>query len=447
MRGPIVIIGAGVAGLTLAHQLVEQGAEVVLVEKEHQVGGLARNFIYRNIVFDIGPHRFHTDDPEVDSYIRRVLGENILTIDRNSKVWFYGRYHMWPLRLGTIFRLPLMIMALGSLDIFRIRSPQMQTFRDFVVSRYGRTLYEHFFRNYTIKFIGYEPSELHADWGRVGLDRAIIDKRYQVWSLSKILISLFSTPKAPMQFLYPKKGGIAAFCQAQREYIEQRGCKVLTGLTVTRIRREGNRAVEVTLSDDRQVSLSHLVWSAPITELYNLCYGDSLDLEYLSSVIYNVVIDHPPLQDFQWCYFGTDDILFNRVSIPLHFSPYNVPETGHGICVELSTKMGNFMWKNPQFKIDRIIQHLIASQLVLDEREILDIFPEKVEHTYPIYKVNYRAELKKGMDRLQKISNLHLLGRCGAFWYNNMDHSIKMALEMAKGGLDAPRRIEIKSIF
>jgi len=447
MGSPIVIIGAGVAGLTLAHQLVEQGADVLLVEKEHQVGGLARNFIYRNIVFDIGPHRFHTDDPEVDAYIRRVLGENILTINRNSKVWFYGRYHAWPLRAGTIFRLPLRIMARGSLDIFRIRSPQMHTFRDFVVSRYGRTLYEHFFRNYTIKFIGYEPSELHADWGRVGLDRAVIDKRYQVWSLSKVLISLFSAPKAPMQFLYPKKGGVAAFCQAQREHIEQRGGNVLTGLTVSNIRLEGNRAVEATLSDGRSVPLSHLVWSAPITELYRLCYGDSLDLEYLSSVIYNVIIDHTPLQDFQWCYFGTDDILFNRVSIPLHFSPYNVPEKGHGICVELSTKMGNFMWKNPQFKIDRIIQHLIAGRLVLDEREILDIFPEKIEYTYPIYKVNYREELKKGMGRLQQISNLHLLGRCGAFWYNNMDHSIAMALEMAKKGLEDPRRIEATTIF
>jgi len=201
------------------------------------------------------------------------------------------------------------------------------------------------------------------------------------------------------------------------------------------------------LSNGQKLALSYLVWSAPITQIYRICYNDTLDLEYLSSIVYNVIIDHPPLQDFQWCYLGTDDILFNRVSIPLHFSPYNAPENGHGICVELSTKVGNYMWKNPHFKIDRIIQHLIASRLVLDEREILDIFPEKVEHTYPIYKVNYRAELQKGMNRLHKISNLHLLGRCGAFWYNNMDHSIKMALEMTRQGLDAPRRIEVGAIF
>jgi len=447
MKAPVVIVGAGIAGLTLAHRLVEQGAEVILVEKEGDVGGLARSFAYHGIVFDIGPHRFHTDDPEVDTYIRGVLGENNLTIDRNSKVWFYGRYHAWPLRLGTVFRLPPGIMARGALDIIRISSPQTKTFKDFVVSRYGRTLYEHFFRNYTIKFIGYEPSEIHSDWGRVGLDRAVIDKRYQVWSLTKILFSLFSASKAPMQFLYPKKGGIAAFCRTQRERIEAAGGKVLTGMTVTHIHREGNRAMELRLSNGQNLPLSHLVWSAPITELYRMCYEDSLDLEYLSSVVYNVIIDHPPLQDFQWCYFGTDDILFNRVSIPLHFSPYNAPEKGHGICVELSTKMGNYVWKNPQFKIDRIIQHLVSSRLVLDEREILDIFPEKVEHTYPIYKANYRAELKKGIDRLQGISNLHLLGRCGVFWYNNMDHSIKMALEMAGQGLDSPRRIEVRSIF
>ncbi len=56
---------------------------------------------------------------------------------------------------------------------------------------------------------------------------------------------------------------------------------------------------------------------------------------------------------------------------------------------------------------------------------------ERVPFTYPIYKLNYMQELTRNLRELGRYSNLLLAGRCGRFWYNNMDHSIGQGLTMA----------------
>ncbi|MEQ1729307.1 MAG: FAD-dependent oxidoreductase, partial [Vicinamibacterales bacterium] len=58
----ITIVGAGVAGLTIGHQLRQQ-YQVTVVERNDVVGGLARTWHYGDFHFDVGPHRFHTENP------------------------------------------------------------------------------------------------------------------------------------------------------------------------------------------------------------------------------------------------------------------------------------------------------------------------------------------------------------------------------------------------
>ena len=63
---PIIIIGAGPAGLTAAHGLIEKGLKPVVLEKADRVGGMARTEIYKGYRFDIGGHRFFTEFPEIE---------------------------------------------------------------------------------------------------------------------------------------------------------------------------------------------------------------------------------------------------------------------------------------------------------------------------------------------------------------------------------------------
>ncbi len=57
--GQTLIVGAGIAGLTIGYELAKKGQKVIIVEKEIRPGGLAKSFRYNGFTFDIGPHRFY----------------------------------------------------------------------------------------------------------------------------------------------------------------------------------------------------------------------------------------------------------------------------------------------------------------------------------------------------------------------------------------------------
>ena len=96
-NSPVVIVGGGISGLSIAWMLAESGVKTVVIEKEERLGGLARSFTYGDFTFDIGPHRFHTYIPEVERFIRDVLDSDALEINRCSKLQFRGRFYPWPL--------------------------------------------------------------------------------------------------------------------------------------------------------------------------------------------------------------------------------------------------------------------------------------------------------------------------------------------------------------
>ena len=77
--------------------------------------------------------------------------------------------------------------------------------------------------------------------------------------------------------------------------------------------------------------------------------------------------------------------------------------------------------------------------------DIERVHVERVPYTYPIYKLNYMQELTRNLRELGQYSNLLLAGRCGRFWYNNMDHSIGQGLTMADKVLRGEVLAEIDS--
>ena len=111
-----VIVGAGAAGLTLAYHLCKAGLPVTVLEKESEVGGLARSFHYDDWHFDIGPHRFYSANPMVKKFLAEVLADDFIEISRSSAVHFMGHYHEWPLRLETLRKLPPTVALRAGLE-------------------------------------------------------------------------------------------------------------------------------------------------------------------------------------------------------------------------------------------------------------------------------------------------------------------------------------------
>src|ERR1700704_5409072 len=97
-HAPVIVIGAGPAGLTAALQLAELGVPVVVVEANQRVGGLAQTVEYKGFRFDIGGHRFFTKVTAVSDLWRSMLGADFLKRPRLSRIFFDGKFFDYPLK-------------------------------------------------------------------------------------------------------------------------------------------------------------------------------------------------------------------------------------------------------------------------------------------------------------------------------------------------------------
>jgi protoporphyrinogen oxidase len=442
----VVIVGAGVAGLTLAYKLLEGGISypVVVVEKEDRVGGLARSFTYNNekgtFTFDIGPHRFHSDDQAVLDFVLEILEDDYIEIGRSSSVWMYDRYHDWPLKINSVFKLPFWLMLKSTIDLLRPRKAKTESFEDFIIEKYGKTLYLVFFKPYTQKFVKFTCSQMHADWAKAGINRAVIDKRVKANNLLDIVRSTLIPKPVKTKFIYPRSGGNDVFCRYLEQRIKRLGGRILLSSTVTAINVTNNVIESVVVNDSEEIKTKHLFWSATIPALLKLLgIDDSLPrLEYLSLVLANYLIDAPPEQTFQWCYFGTDKAPVSRIAIPSMFNPALAPQGKSGLCVELTCVEGDGLWNYPE-RMDVVIEEfLIKAKLVARYNDFIDVKFERIPNAYPIYTLNYPRKLNLVIQSLRNFKNLLNFGRTGSFWYNNQDHSIAQAMEIAKYYLRNP---------
>jgi UDP-galactopyranose mutase len=162
-----LIIGAGFAGSVLAERLAtEDDAKVLVVEKRNHIAGNAYDYYNDDgiLIHKYGPHIFHTNSERVFNYLSRFTAwrpyeHRVLTsVD--------GQLVPMPINADTLNKLYGLSLNCLQVDDFLSKvaeeCPEIKTSEDVVVSRVGRDLYNKFFRNYTRKQWGLDPSELDA---------------------------------------------------------------------------------------------------------------------------------------------------------------------------------------------------------------------------------------------------------------------------------------------
>ena len=431
-KKPVVIVGAGVSGLSLACLLQKLGIHCVLVEKEERVGGLARSFTYDDFTFDIGPHRFHTNVKSVDSFVRDNLGTAALEITRNSQVQFLGHRYLWPLSPGLMLLRfpPRLILSIGwdLLTLYKKRDPI--SFRDQIENMYGPTLYRHFFEGYSSKFLGITPELTDVDWATTGVDRAIIDQRLKVHSLWQLAFAALLPSRGPETiFLYPRDG-CGQFTDLLAEEFTAAGGELLTGCEIEGLGASSTQVTEIEVAG-RTIKPELLVWTGTIHSLASHLELPPPPLDYLALVCYNMMLTEGEHFDFQWCYHGAADVFFSRVSVPANFSPHITPTGKRSFCVEVPCREDDALYHEPERQLDRVLADMKRERLLKTDSEVLDVRCERLPWAYPIYKLGYRRDLEALDSQTAPFENLIMAGRLGKFWYNNMDHCIEASIALA----------------
>src|SRR3990170_5498804 len=168
MNDPIVVVGAGPAGLTAAYELTKRGVRPLVFDGDTQVGGLAKTVVYKKFRFDIGGHRFFTKATAVRELWHELLGKDLLQRPRLSRIYYRGRFFDYPLKaVNVVTNLGLItsVVVLASYARARISPihPEV-SLEDWICNRFGRRLFNMFFKSYTEKVWGIPCSQIGAQW-------------------------------------------------------------------------------------------------------------------------------------------------------------------------------------------------------------------------------------------------------------------------------------------
>ena len=243
MKVDVLVVGAGFSGSVVAEQLAGQGWEVLVIDKRDHIGGNAHDRLDEHgvLIHPYGPHIFHTNSARIFDYLsrftewrpyeHRVLakaGEQLVPI---------------PINIDTVNRLYGLDLDEGTIEAFfdEVREPRhpIRTSEDVVISAVGRDLYETFFRGYTRKQWGLDPSELSASVAARIPTRTNRDDRYFTDTFQAI----------------PRDGYTALFSKL----LDQPGIRVELGVDFFEMR-------------DR-VRATHIVYTGPVDAYYAQCYG------------------------------------------------------------------------------------------------------------------------------------------------------------------------------
>jgi protoporphyrinogen oxidase len=442
-RDPVVVIGAGPAGLTAAYELVRQGYQPIVVEKAGQVGGLARTEIYRGYRFDIGGHRFYTKIREVQQLWEEVLGDDLLKVSRQSHIYYRGRFFSYPLdffdtlsNLGFIESARAVLSYLGS----KIRPyPEEDTFEQWVCNRFGRRLYQMFFQTYTEKVWGMPCSAIQADWAAqrirgLSLGKAVFHAVFGANHQVKTLVEAFDYPRL----------GSGMMWQRFQENIERRGGQVWLGAEVVRLERQADLIVAVIARQDGQehrLAARRVISSMPLGDLFARLdpplpaevLQAGRGLRYRDFILVGLIVDREKLFPDHWIYVHSPEVNVGRIQNFKNWSAAMSPDpckTHLGL--EYFCNQGDTLWQMSDADLIALATRELAHLKLADAVEVEDGVVIRQPRAYPIYDASYRARLDVLRGYLGTIGNLHTIGRNGMHHYNNQDHSMLAGLLAAR---------------
>lgn len=443
----VIIIGGGPAGLTAAYKLSKNGRKFVLLEKDQKVGGLSKTINYKNYLFDIGGHRFFTKINAVEEMWREVLGEDFLHCRRISRIYYKKKFFYYPLRpLNTLSGLGLrdsILIFLSYLYSHLFPYKKEDTFDKWISNRFGRRLYDTFFKTYTQKVWGMPCDEIGAEWASqrikdlslFNLIRNSFIKQNMNRDRQAVIKTLIDS------FNYPRFGP-GMMWEAVHNIIKNKGAQIYLGACVKEIfwDKDKKKINAVRTDFNGENILFHgtdFISSMPIRELIQklrpsvpeeVLYAAN-NLNYRDFITVTLIINKNDLFPDNWIYIHDPDVKVGRVQNFKNWSRYMVPyaeKTCLGLeyfCFE-----GDELWNMSDDTLIELGKNELEKLGLGRSSDIEDGCVVRMPKAYPSYDLKYRSMLRIIRQFLSNIENLQLVGRNGMHRYNNQDHSMLTAM-------------------
>ncbi|MFP3905003.1 MAG: NAD(P)/FAD-dependent oxidoreductase [Armatimonadota bacterium] len=443
-----LIIGAGPAGIAAAYHLSHHDVPVTVYEMDDTIGGIARTVEYRNFRFDVGGHRFFTRIDRIRELWKKIMGDDFIRRERKSRIFYRGTLIDYPLKISSALKalgIWESLACLGSYFWAQVFPVEEDSFEGWVTNRFGRRLYEHFFKTYTEKAWGMPCTELSADWAAQRI------KSLSLWgAIVGALQSSTGTKHTTLiqQFDYPRRGP-GMMWEKFREDIENHGSRFVLQHRVTRIHHEGERVTGVSVQTPdgtQEISPEYVLNSMPLKELVGAfdppppdeVLQAAQELRYRSFITAGLIIDAAEPFDDQWIYVHEPDVRLARIQNYKSWSPEMVPDPDMTcVGVEYFLWRDEPLWETPDEEIIALAGRELEMLGLVEADAVMDGDVVRMPHAYPVYDPGYTDRVTVIRQWLEKFQNFASIGRNGQHRYNNMDHSMLTGLLAAENILGA----------
>lgn len=425
-RDPVLIVGAGLAGLSAAFHLADR--PYVLVERELEIGGLCRSVREDGFTFDYSGHLLHMKRPEIRQLVFELVGEaTFLKIDRRSGIYSHGTYTEYPFQVNThgLPRKVVRACVMGFLETLQTRREARgdASFHDWALATFGAGVCRHFMFPYNRKLFCTELESLTADWVS--------------WSIPKptwadVVLGAQGTNRRVFgynpSFYYPAAGGIDCL---PRAFLPRIGPLRLS-TEVTKVRAKEHVA---TLSSGESVRYSMMVSTMPLPALIARIDDAGADLKRLGQLLrcvsvlnLNLGFDAPCPRPYHWVYFPEAAFPFYRVGIYSNLCPASVPPGASSFYVEISHRPEDVP------DVSRLIEQsgdaLRRLGFVPPGARLCRTRVMRIPYAYVIHDRHRQSSLRTIKRYLDSVGILSV-GRYGAWEYSAMEEALWHGREAA----------------
>jgi protoporphyrinogen oxidase len=449
----VVVIGAGPAGLTASYLLCKKQAQVTVLEADPEyVGGLSRTARYKSFHFDIGGHRFFSKSKEVEDLWTELLPNDMLDRPRSSRIYYRGQFFAYPLKAGEALRklgfleATRCVLSYFKARLFPVANPA--SFEDWVTNRFGRRLFNIFFKTYTEKVWGMSCKEISADWAaqrikglslRTAILNAVLPKK-KPKDRSQVIKTLIDT------FRYPRKGP-GMMWEACADKVRALGGSILMGRKVVECTFNADSRLWTVMHEDAQgnratVQAEHVISSAPLRALAQglrpalseQAVQAARSLKYRDFITTMVILkDRDQIQD-NWIYIHDPGVKVGRVQNFKSWSPEMVPDPS--LCcygLEYFCFEGDGLWNSSDTELIELAKREVEKIGLAKAADVLDGCVVRQPKAYPVYDDDYAAHVATLRKEIEtRFPTLHLVGRNGMHKYNNQDHAMMTAMLCAE---------------
>jgi protoporphyrinogen oxidase len=432
------VLGGGPAGLTAAYVLAQRGRPGAVFEADGTVGGIAKTVEFNGYRFDLGGHRFFTKLRPVERLWSEMMGDEFLTRPRLSRIYYDGKFFAYPLEakdvVGRLGLLESMLCGFSYLWSLRLRGRDAETFEEWVTVRFGRRLYDAFFRSYTEKVWGIPGSEIRSQWAA---------QRIKDLSLFRALLSVLRLNRRQVttlieEFRYPRLGP-GQMWETFAHRVEEHGIPVNLKQRCESVLHQDGHATGVVIRTNGHVTeypvdgvvssiaLSDLVMSldpAPPAEI--LAAADKLRYRDFCLVAL-MTTQEEPFPD-NWIYIHDPGTRAGRVQNFGAWSPDMVRPGTTCLGVEYFCFEGDDIWEMPDSEAVAMATAEMARIGLIDPAKVVVGVKVRVPKAYPMYDSNYESAVEVLRDYVSRFDNLVTCGRNGLHRYNNQDHSMWTAV-------------------